>query len=78
VKLQNDLQRVADVCRLLQRAISELHDKVPETPEERRLDDLGVTPELATRVRAQLLCILTDAIEPAGRDLERLADECRD
>ena len=78
MSLQDDLQRVADVCRLLQRAISELHDKVPEAPEERRLDDLGVTPELATRVRAQLLCILTDAIEPASRDLERLVKECGD
>ena len=74
--LGDNLQRVAEVCRLLERALRELHDKVPEAQEEKQLEDLGLHPELATRVRARLLCILHDAIEPAARDLEQLRDEC--
>jgi len=78
VTLRDNLERVAQLCRVLERALRELHDKVPEAAEEKHREDLGLQPELATQVRSQLLCILRDSIEPASHALERLAEECEE
>jgi hypothetical protein len=49
-----------------------LHDQLPPTLEELSLGDLTRNQELSTLVRADLRCLLTDAIEPALRTLRKL------
>lgn len=73
--LLDDLRRLAHLSDQLGRGILELHDKIPAAPEEREPHDLDANAQLSTRLRAELLCILKDAVEPTVRALRRLADE---
>lgn len=73
--LLDDLRRLADLSDQLGRGILKLHDKILAAPEEQEPHDLDANAELSTRLRAELLCILRDAVEPTLRALRRLADE---
>jgi hypothetical protein len=74
-EMRDALQRLTDLSELLKRGILELHDTIPATLQEGGQDDLGQDAPLSTRLRAALLCILADAVEPAIRDLRRLLAE---
>jgi hypothetical protein len=70
---REDLQRLIHHTETLQQGVMELHDRWPAAPEELSPQDLPETPELSTRVRTDLRCLLTDAIEPALRGLRAIA-----
>jgi hypothetical protein len=71
----------ADLCHLeglletFRQGLQDLHDRTPAAHEEGSLEDLSEEPDLSTRLRSSLRCILTDFIEPALRDLRQLVTE---
>jgi hypothetical protein len=70
--VRESLERLTDLLDTVRHGLLELHDQVPPTLEELSLGDLATRPKLSTQIRADLRCLLSDAIEPALRGLREL------
>lgn len=71
----SELPRLEALLEAFRLALQSLHDRTPAAPEEGSCDDLDEELDYSTRVRSVLRCILVDYIEPALRDLRRLASD---
>ena len=77
-ELPADLRRIWAVLETVRTGVAEIHDSLPPTAEELALGDMGSQEPVAMRVRADLRCLLADAIEPGLRSLWDLANSLSD
>ena len=76
--LVEDIRHLWGLLETLRMTAIEVHDTLPPAPEELALNDLGSQETDATRIRADLRCLLADCVEPGLRMLSNMASSLTD
>ena len=70
--LVEDIRHLWGILETLRITVIEVHDSLPPSVEELAIGDLGSQESDATRIRADLRCLLMDCVEPGLRTLANI------
>lgn len=76
--LLEDIRQLWALLETVRITVIEVHDNLPPGPDELAIGDLSTRETDATRIRADLRCLLADCVEPGLRTLSNIASSLSD